>query len=47
LLEDVMKFHTAMIDKDRNPKWSLSTPEDGAPESLEAFFAARDERLFG
>ncbi len=40
-------IRAAIIDKDRNPKWSPATLEDVAPESVEAFFAARDERLFG
>lgn len=42
-----MTFHAAIIDKDRNPKWSPATLEDGAPENLQAFFGERDERLFG
>ncbi|MEC9463922.1 MAG: hypothetical protein VX601_12160 [Pseudomonadota bacterium] len=36
-----------MVDKDRNPKWSPARLEDVGPESVEALFAARDERLFG
>jgi enoyl-CoA hydratase len=40
-------IRAAIIDKDRNPKWSPATLEDVAPDSVEAFFAARDERLFG
>ncbi|MFN4206027.1 MAG: enoyl-CoA hydratase/isomerase family protein [Agrobacterium albertimagni] len=40
-------IRAAIIDKDRNPKWSPGTLEGVAPESVEAFFAARDERLFG
>ena len=40
-------IRAAIIDKDRNPKWSPATLEDVAPESVEAFFAARDVRLFG
>ena len=40
-------IRAAIIDKDRNPKWSPATLADVAPDSVEAFFAARDERLFG
>jgi enoyl-CoA hydratase len=40
-------IRAAIIDKDRNPTWSPAGLEDVAPESVEAFFAARDERLFG
>ncbi len=40
-------IRAAIIDKDRNPTWSPARLEDVAPESVEAFFAARDERLFG
>jgi enoyl-CoA hydratase len=40
-------IRAAIIDKDRNPKWSPARLEDVAPESVEAFFAERDERLFG
>lgn len=39
-------IRAAIIDKDRNPKWSPARLEDVAPESVEAFFAGRDERLF-
>ncbi|MFN3717754.1 MAG: enoyl-CoA hydratase/isomerase family protein [Rhizobium rhizophilum] len=39
-------IRAAIIDKDRNPKWFPATLEGVAPESVDAFFAARDERLF-
>jgi enoyl-CoA hydratase len=47
LRKDVKTVRAALIDKDLNPKGSSTTLEDVAPESVEAFFAARDERLFG
>jgi enoyl-CoA hydratase len=40
-------IRAAIIDKDRNPKWSPARLEGVKPESVEAFFVARDERLFG
>ncbi|UJW74801.1 enoyl-CoA hydratase/isomerase family protein [Rhizobium sp. SL42] len=40
-------IRAAIIDKDRNPKWYPATLADVAPESVEAFFAAGDARLFG
>lgn len=40
-------IRAAIIDKDRNPKWNPATLEGVEAESVEAFFAARDVRLFG
>ncbi|EHS53345.1 Enoyl-CoA hydratase/isomerase [Rhizobium sp. PDO1-076] len=40
-------IRAAIIDKDRNPKWSPARLEDVAPQSVEAFFTEKDERLFG
>ncbi len=40
-------IRAAIIDKDRNPRWSPARLEDVTPASIEAFFAVRDERLFG
>ena len=40
-------IRAAIIDKDRNPKWSPATLKDVKPESVDAFFLKRRERLFG
>lgn len=40
-------IRAAIIDKDRNPKWSPATLDEVGPEIVEAFFRERNEPLFG
>jgi enoyl-CoA hydratase len=40
-------IRAAIIDKDRNPKWSPARLEDVPPESVDAFFAPHAQPLFG
>lgn len=40
-------IRAAIIDKDRNPKWSPATLDDVGPEIVEAFFQPHPQPLFG
>ncbi len=40
-------IRAAIIDKDRNPKWSPATLDDVGPEIVEAFLKPHPQPLFG